>query len=198
MTETPPSDPSNGYDAIADLYRETRSSTGRALVRDWVRALPAGADILDLGAGTGEPITSSLIEAGAQVAAIDASPTMVTLFRQRFPDIPIACEPVETSAFFNQKFDAVLSVGLIFQLSPPTQVALLKRVSNALKPGGRFLFSAPIKIATWKDLMTEQTSQSLGHDAYITALVDAGFRHIESLHDEGGSCLLYTSDAADD
>ena len=187
MTGTPPSDPSNGYDAIADLYRETRSSTGRALVQTWVSALPPDADVLDLGAGTGEPITSALIEAGARVFAIDASPAMVTLFRERFPDIPIACEPVESSAFFDRKFDAILSIGLIFLLPAPAQIALLKRVSEALKPGGRFLFSAPIEIGTWKDVMTGLTSQSLGQDAYKTALLDAGFTRIESLHDEGGS-----------
>ena len=187
MTESPKSDPSNGYDAIADLYQETRSNTGRALVKAWANALPPGAEILDLGAGPGEPITSVLIEAGACVSAIDASSAMVKLFRERFPDILIACEPVESSTFFDRKFDAILCVGLIFLLSAPAQIALLKRVSGALTPTGRFLFSAPVETGTWKDLMTDQLSQSLGQDAYIKALKDAGFRRIESQHDEGGA-----------
>lgn len=187
MTETAPSDPSNGYDAIADLFRDVRSSSGRALVQTWASAFPPGAEILDLGAGTGEPITSALVEAGVRVSAIDAAPAMVALFRERFPDIPIACEPAENSDFFKRTFDAVLSVGLIFLLPAPAQIALLKRVSGALKPGGRFLFSAPIETGTWADRLTNLTSQSLGQEAYTTALIAAGFNRIESLHDEGGS-----------
>ena len=187
MTDTPFPDPSNGYDAIVETYVKARSNTGRQLVQAWVGTLRSGADILDLGAGTGEPITSALIEAGCHVSALDASPAMVDLFRERFPEIPIVCEPVETSDFFNRKFDAVVAIGLVFLLKAPAQTALMERVSAALKPGGRFLFSAPVEIGAWSDLLTGQTSQSLGRDAYVSALKEAGFEQIESRHDEGGS-----------
>lgn len=187
MTDTPSSDPSNGYDAIVETYVNARSSAGRALVEAWAATIRPGADILDLGAGTGEPITSALIDAAFRVSALDASPAMVARFRKRFPETPIVCEPVESSAFFDQKFDAVVAIGLIFLLKAPAQIALLHRVSAALKPGGRFLFSAPVEIGTWDDVLTGQISQSLGRSAYISALNEAGFERIESRHDEGGS-----------
>ena len=187
MTDTLFPDPSNGYDAIVETYVKARSNTGRKLIKAWAGTLRPGADILDLGAGTGEPITSALIEAGCRVSALDASPAMVDLFRARFPEIPIVCEPVETSDFFNRQFDAVVAIGLVFLLMAPAQITLLNRVSAALKPGGRFLFSAPVEIGTWKDLLTDQRSQSLGRSAYVSALTAAGLEQIESRHDAGGS-----------
>lgn len=156
-------------------------------MKAWAAALPPDADILELGSGTGEPITSTLIAAGFSVSALDASPAMVKVFRDRFPETPVACEPVESSTFFNRKFDAVLAVGLIFLLPPSSQIAVLKRVSGALKPGGRFLFSAPTETGQWQDELTGQTSHSLGREAYVAALSESGFERIESLQDEGGS-----------
>ena len=47
--------------------------------------LPQGASVLDLGCGSGEPIARSLIESGFEVAGVDASPTLISLCRDRFP-----------------------------------------------------------------------------------------------------------------
>src|SRR3954464_2283296 len=47
--------------------------------------LPQGASILDLGCGSGEPIARSLIQSGFEVAGVDASPTLISLCRDRFP-----------------------------------------------------------------------------------------------------------------
>ena len=39
--------------------------------------------VLDVGAGSGEPLTAELIKAGFDVSAIDASPKMVAAFRSQ-------------------------------------------------------------------------------------------------------------------
>ena len=77
-------DGSNGYEAVANIYiagRGTRArvgdSIGAAVVQAWAAAFPAGATVLDLGAGPGEPSTRILQEAGLTSYAVDASPTMV-------------------------------------------------------------------------------------------------------------------------
>lgn len=180
-------DPSNGYERIAGDYIAARSTVGRGLVRAWARSLPAPATLLDLGAGHGEPIISVLVEAGHRVRAIEAAPTLVAEFKQRFPDVEIACESVEDSDFFGRTYHAVTAIGLIFLLSEAAQLALIARVARALKPGGRFLFSAPLETGDWDDVLTRRRSQSLGQSAYRTALVEAGFKGIESHQDEGGS-----------
>ena len=178
-------DPSNGYEAVAEDYIAVRSASGQALVRDWVKAIPAPAAILDLGAGFGEPITRILVEAGHKVSAIEASPAMVAAFQARLRGVEIACEPVEESDFFGRKYDAILAVGLIFLLPEAAQTALIAKVAAALKPGGRFLFSAPT--GTWDDLLTGRRSVSLGAHAYRNALTVSGFEQVKSREDEGGS-----------
>lgn len=180
-------DASNGYEAIVDEYIAVRSRSGRTLVQSWAEELGAGASIVDLGAGYGEPITSILLETGLKVSAIEASSSMVAEFRARFPDVEVACEPVETSAFFGRQFDAALAVGLIFLLPEETQGHVINRVANALRFGGSFLFSAPVETGVWDDLLTGRRSVSLGEAAYYSALEDAGFAQIENRVDDAGA-----------
>ena len=108
-------DSSNGYEAVATIYiagRGTRSrvgdSVGAAVVKAWADAFPPGATVLDLGSGPGEPSTRILQEAGLTTYAVDASPTMVAAFRERFPGVPIERKSVEASEFFNRTFLACL------------------------------------------------------------------------------------------
>ncbi|MGV8135743.1 MAG: class I SAM-dependent methyltransferase [Mangrovibacterium sp.] len=76
--------------------------------------MPQGSLVLDLGCGTGIPISKVLIDAGMIVYGIDASPTLINEFRRNFPNNPVACEPAENSSFFTCKFDAIISWGIDF------------------------------------------------------------------------------------
>ena len=178
-------DPSNGWEAVAAQLIAGRSSIGAATARAWGRALPAGAAVLDLGCGSGVPISDALIGDGFAVWGIDASPTLVAAFRNRFPDAPVACEAVESSDFFGKAFDGIVAIGLMFLLQPETQRAVILRAAAALKPGGRFLFTAPTQAGTWADMMTGRQSVSLGGEAYRHALADAGLAVIAEYVDEG-------------
>ncbi|HEY6455747.1 MAG TPA: methyltransferase domain-containing protein [Steroidobacteraceae bacterium] len=83
-------------DKIIDLYE--RHAHGYIADRERVRwneslwldrftaLLPEGATILDVGCGSGEPIARYLIEAGFAVDGVDASPTLISFCRERFPD----------------------------------------------------------------------------------------------------------------
>jgi SAM-dependent methyltransferase len=162
-------DVSSGYEAVANIYiagRGTRSrvgdSIGAAVVKAWADAFLPGATVLDLGSGPGEPSTRILQEAGLTTYAVDASPTMVAAFRERFPGVPIEQNTVEASAFFNRTFDGVLAWGLLFLLDPAAQALVIEKVARALNPGGRFLFTAPKESLEWLDGMTGHQSQSLG------------------------------------
>lgn len=180
-------DPSNGYDAIADQFISVRSDAGHQIVSDWAKSLQQKASVIDIGAGPGEPITSALVENYCTVWALDASPTMVDAFKARFPDIEIACEAAEQSSFFDRTFDGAIAIGLMFLLAETAQRDLIESISKALKPGGRFLFSAPVETGTWEDTLTGNLSRSLGLAAYKRALMDAGFHLMDQFVDEGGS-----------
>lgn len=182
------SDRSEGWDGVADAFVAARSPIGAALVRAWVRDnLPPRASVVDIGCGSGVPITQVLLEEGLDVFAIDASPTLLAHFRQRFPDLPTACEAAQDSAFFGRSFDAAVAIGLIFLLAEADQARLIARVAGALRPGGRFLFTAPSQACTWPDLLTGRASRSLGAPAYEQLLRANGLRLLGCERDEGGN-----------
>lgn len=181
-------DPANGWEAVAGRLIAGRDrSIGVATVRAWARRLPERASVLDLGCGSGMPISQALIDNGFTVYGVDAAPSLVAAFRSRFPRAPAACEPVETSRFFDRTFDGVVAIGLMFLLSADVQRALIHRVAAALRPGGRFLFTAPAEQCTWADLLTGRESLSLGAEAYRALLSDAGFTLVGEDVDEGGN-----------
>lgn len=184
-------DESNGYDGIAATYINGRGRTvdgiGSSTVRSWAQHFGPGAAVLDLGCGTGIPVTKILLEAGLKAYAVDASPNMVSAFRQHFPDVPVACEPVERSSFFGLTFDGIIAVGLMFLLPEAHQRALIPKMAAALNPGGKLLFTAPVDKVEWKDVMTGQLSRSLGSEAYRSLLLASGLAIGEALTDEGGN-----------
>ena len=182
-----PEDRSQGYEAVAEDFMRLRSASGLATVRKWAASLPRGGAVLDVGAGSGAPLTAALIEEGFDVRAIDASPTMVAALRRRFPGVEVACEPAERSRFFGRRFDGVLAIGLVFLLPEESQGDLLRRMAGALNPGGSLLFSAPRQACAWDDLLTGRPSSSLGVEAYRRVLAGSGLQLIEEHVDEGGN-----------
>ena len=182
-------DKSNGYENIAKDFIEVRGKSvngiGASSVRDWVKELSYGSVVLDLGCGTGIPVSKILIEEGMTVYGIDASPTLISTFQQNFPNTPVACESVEESKFFNLRFDAIVAWGLIFLLPGEVQAIVIQKVANSLLIGSRFLFTAPCEKVEWKDAMTGQNSKSLGGEAYRELISSSGLFLIEEFEDEG-------------
>jgi len=185
-------DSANGYEGIAEIFIARRGqrptvgdAIGAATIRAWAESLPVGATVLDLGSGPGEPSTRVLREAGLAPFAIDASPTMVAAFRERFPDVPIECNTVEVSGFFGREFDGVLAWGLLFLLESAAQAQVIEKVARTLKRQGRFLFTAPKESVEWSDAMTGRRSRSLGAATYERLLRAAGLQWVGDAQDEG-------------
>lgn len=178
-------DQSEGYEEIAELFMTARSDIGATFVRSWAKDnLRASSSIVDVGCGSGVPIAQALIGDGFTVFGIDASPTLLAVFRRRFPHSPSVCEAAQDSAFFDRRFDAAVSIGLLFLLSANDQRNVFQRVSNALKPGGRFLFTAPWQVAEWQDVLTERQSRSLGKGEYKRLMQESGLRLVDCHEDE--------------
>lgn len=182
-------DKSNGYEGIAPEFINGRGLTvngvGASTVRNLAQQLDAGSTVLDVGCGTGIPMTKILIEAGLVVSAVDASPAMVSAFQHNFPGVPIACEAAEESTFFGQYFDAILAWGLIFLMPEDAQIKLIPKLALALKPGGKLLFTSPAKAIQWRDAMTGQWSRSLGAEKYKHLMSLSGLLLVEEFEDEG-------------
>lgn len=181
-----PRDHSAGWNAMAAEFIVRRNPViGVATVRKWAASLPAGASVLDLGCGHGVPISAALAGDGFAVYGVDASPDLAAEFKRRVPQGTVVCEAVEESTFFGLQFDAAVAIGLVFLLPADTQRHLIHRISAALHPGARFLFTAPTQCTTWPDLLTGRRSISLGEATYSAVLLEAGFELVGEYTDEG-------------
>lgn len=182
-------DPSNGYDAVATQFGISRAqrAIGMTAVAAWAVRFPPGSAILDLGCGTGDPVARALTRAALEVFGVDASPAMVAAFKSNVPDASIVCEPVETSTFFDRRFDGVIAWGLLFLLPAQAQTGLIARVARVMNPRASFLFTAPAVACRWDDVLTGNRSESLGAEAYAAALKAAGLTLLREYEDEGSN-----------
>ena len=183
-------DRSHGYERVAVQFLAGRGSAhstgiGVKTVRHWARTLPRGAAVIDLGCGSGFPITEVLVAEGLNVYAIDAAPSLVQAFQHNLPDTPVVCEAVEDSTFFDRTFDGVVAWGLIFLLPPEEQRCFLQRASAILVPGGRLLFTSSAEPFVSNDVMTGLETRSLGAEEYRRQLLTVGLSVIGEYEDEG-------------
>ena len=101
-----------------------------------------GKRVLDLGCGDGD-MTLALLRQGAEVTAVDLSPGMVEVARQRAehfaPGAPatFAAGPAEALPFPDASFDVVIGRLILHHLDMDRAPAEIRRV---LAPGGSALF----------------------------------------------------------
>lgn len=168
-------DKSNRYEGCAqDFMRARRAHIGPDVVREWALGFAPRAEVLELACGHGV-ISQVLVDQGLRLYAIDASPTLLKAFRERFPQLETECAAAEESSYFDRTFDGVIAWGLIFLLPEETQRTVLAKMAKALKPGGRLLFTAPRGAVTWMDSLTGLESRSLSAEAYESLLRELGF-----------------------
>lgn len=131
------------YDLIADWYRGDRSrSIGVRETLAAVAALPRGSRILDAGCGNGWPITDALVAAGHHVVGLDSSQGMLERFHRNLPNTPAVRGDSRSCPFADGVFDAAVSWGMLFHLTPRDQATTFADLSRVLTPGAPFLFTA--------------------------------------------------------
>jgi len=181
------SDPSLGWEGVAERFAALRSDIGVDLVHRWAEHVRPGGAIVDIGCGTGLPIGRAPSDAGFRMFGIDPSPTLLAAYRRNVPGAVAAEEGVEVSRFFDLRFDGAVMVGLLFLLTEEGQRQVLARIADILHPGGHLLFSAPEQPCQWTDSLTGRLSRSLGLSEYRRILTKIGCPLVERYSDEGGN-----------
>lgn len=93
-----------------------------------------GVSVLDVGCGTGVMFPFYQERGVSLLTAVDISPGMVRVAREKYPHHNIVCADVETLTFA-QKFDAAVVFNAFPHFGNPEN--LIKVLSGFLKPGGR-------------------------------------------------------------
>jgi SAM-dependent methyltransferase len=105
--------------------------------------LPKGAKILDLGCGQGR-ISIPLSQKGYTVTGFDGSPELFAAALRRADEVGTEVQLIHgdmRELDFDSEFDAVINLGTAFGYVEKEEedLNILRRVRNALKPGGYFL-----------------------------------------------------------
>ena len=94
-----------------------------------------GERILDIGCGSGH-LTKQIADAGAEVTGLDSSQEMIATARAAYPAINFIV--ADASDFsFEKPFDAIFSNAALHWVDRAEEAIIC--MSNALKPGGRFV-----------------------------------------------------------
>lgn len=173
------------YDRVAEDYDRNRNrNRGQPLMEApylerLLSGLPAGAEVLDLGCGSGEPLARFFIERGCRLTGVDAAPAMLRLCRERFPHASWIEQDMR-SLDLGRRFDAIIAWDSFFHLDADDQRGMFAIFGRHMAPGGYLLFTSGPRagIAIGDMYGHELFHASLDADEYTRLLRGQGFEVI--------------------
>lgn len=101
--------------------------------------LGRGSRVLDAGCGTGR-LAAALHRRGHRVVGVDVDPVLVEAARVDNPGPDYQVADLSTLALTGDRFDLVVSAGnVLLFVAPGTEQAVLGRLREHLRPGGRLV-----------------------------------------------------------
>ncbi|MCA9878700.1 MAG: methyltransferase domain-containing protein [Thermomicrobiales bacterium] len=132
----------HSYDAIAERYAawtgDELTGARAQSVALLQREVPSGAPVLDLGCGTGVPVSRALA-AQYRVTGVDGSGRSIALARQNVLNAAFLQADMTQVEFPAESFAAVISCYAIIHVPRAEHAALLRRIAGWLQPGGLLL-----------------------------------------------------------
>lgn len=124
------------FDAVADLYDETRVGYPEEVIDDLFRiaGLGVGSPVLEVGCGTGQ-LTVDLARRGVALTAIDIGPAMVAATVRKVSPFSVTVQHCAFEDFDagHLDFEAVVSATAFHWIDP--RIAW-KKTASLLRPGG--------------------------------------------------------------
>ena len=153
-----------GYDRIGQRYAE-QASQSRAESRaryesELMERLPGGAQVLDLGCGTGVPTTRRLARRFA-ITGVDISQEQIARARGNIPDASFIHAEMTELDLPPASFDGVSAFFSIIHVPRQEQPGLLHAIARWLRPGGVF-----VAAMTAKDKESDYAKDWLGVPMY--------------------------------
>jgi trans-aconitate methyltransferase len=124
------------YDRDRGRFLQERSWLDRFLAH-----IPAGAPVLDIGCGMGEPIARYLLSQGRAVVGVDSSASMIAMCRDRFPASEWLIADMRELAL-GRRFAGILAWDSFFHLSAEDQRAMFERFARHAATGAALMFTS--------------------------------------------------------
>lgn len=183
------------YARHAEAFDRVRGKNG--FERPWldllVASLSPGADVLDIGCGSGEPIAADLIGRGFVVTGLDVSEPLIRLCRERFPAYEWHVADMRELSL-GRTFEAIVAWHSFFHLTPKAQRAMFPRFASHAVEGGTLMFtsgpSAGVAIGEFEGEPLYHAS--LAPEEYRSLLSENGFavlRHVVEDPECGGATV---------
>lgn len=129
-----------GYDACAADYQAARRHEASPELSMVIERLPADASVLDIGCGSGVPVTATLAQ-HARVTGVDISGEQIRLARSNVPVGEFIYGDIMTLEFPPSSFDAAVAYYSLFHLPREDHPQFFRRLRRWLKPGGHALLT---------------------------------------------------------
>jgi 2-polyprenyl-3-methyl-5-hydroxy-6-metoxy-1,4-benzoquinol methylase len=130
-----------GYDNIADVWNEKREwYIEQESIDEAIAHLQKGASILDVGCGSGKPISEYLLSKGFDVHGIDISEKQVEHAKRIIPKEKLFVTDI-LSFSITVTFDAIICWFTIFHIHANQHPEVLKKFHSLLKPKGILLIT---------------------------------------------------------
>lgn len=128
------------YDKIAGIYAKQyfNDLSDTPWIDRFLRYLPAGAKILDVGCGPGE-FTKYLLDKGYDAIGIDLSEAMVKIARERVSSEHFATMDMRHLEYKPSTFDGLLAAYSLIHIPSGKIAGTLQELHRVLKPGGYML-----------------------------------------------------------
>jgi SAM-dependent methyltransferase len=172
------------------LYKDKDYSGEVDFVLDCLGPVPQGAQLLELGSGTGRH-AEALAKRGFRVTGVDMSAEMVEQARRRFVGVPQAATTPTfavgdlRSVRLEKKFDLVVSLFHVFsyQVSNEDLAAAFRTAECHLAPNGKFLFDFWYGPAVLSDPPQVRIRRIRGSDFSVTRLAEPALRQAQNYVD---------------
>lgn len=176
----------DSYNKITEQWDDFRKKTQiNPCIVDFAGLLKPNARILDIGCGTGYPISKYLDDKGFSVTGIDISEKMI----EKAMELKLNHATFLTTDFLDfaptEAYDAVIAFDSIWHIRHSAQEGIYKKIASLLHCGGYLLFSHGRTDGEVTGTMFGETFyySALDAERVHSLLKENGFRVISSFKD---------------
>ena len=156
-----------GYHAVHLTPDPARAIVWRVIAEHLGRWIPAGADVLEIGAGYCDWINQ--VRAARRVA-VDVWPDVA---RHAAPEVEALTLDVgeQLRTLGERAFDVVLASNVLEHFEPAVAAGVVGDVAALLRPGGRFIVIQPNFRYAWRHYFDDYTHRSVFTHVSLAALM---------------------------